>query len=291
MGNSHSLLLVTRPRLEKGEGRRSSPFFSVLICATSKVAHIADQLVWWTCISLEVILVLHSVPVMLKRFPIFYGYIACVLVRDVSAIPIYTLWPSLYSTFYWSTAFVTAILGYAVILEIYNRSLAKFPGVARFIRAVLVGLLFLVAARAFAELFGGAANPLASSAALLERDLRTLQALLLGALLAIFSFYHIPIGKNLRGIMVGYTLYVGVRVVELTAYTQSGKAVGIFVSKMEPIIYLICLGLWTLALWSQAPEPIVDTLPSIEQDYDLLLQQTRTQLSRACAFLTRAVRL
>lgn len=250
----------------------------------------AGQLVWWMCISLEVILILHSVPVMLKRFPVFYGYIACVLVRDVSAIPIYTMWPGLYSKFYWSTAFVTAILGYTVIVEIYNRSLARFPGVARFIRTVLVGLLFLVAARAFAELFGGAANPLASSAAVLERDLRTLQAILLGALLAIFSLYRIPIGKNLRGIIVGYTLYVGVRVVELTAYTQSGKAVGIFVSKMEPIIYLICLGLWTLALWSRAPEPIVDTVPSIEQDYDLLSRQTRMQLARACAFLTRTVR-
>lgn len=250
----------------------------------------AGQLVWWMCISLEVILILHSVPAMLKRFPVFYGYIACVLVRDVSAIPIYTMWPGLYSKFYWSTAFVTAILGYTVIVEIYSRSLARFPGVARFIRTVLVGLLFLVAARAFAELFGGAANPLASSAAVLERDLRTLQAILLGALLAIFSLYRIPIGKNLRGIIVGYTLYVGVRVVELTAYAQSGKAVGIFVSKMEPIIYLICLGLWTLALWSRAPEPIVDTVPGIEQDYDLLSRQTRMQLARACAFLTRTVR-
>jgi hypothetical protein len=262
----------------------------VLTCATSKVAHGEDQVVWWTCILLETILVVHSIPAMLKRFPIFYGYVACVLVRDVSAIPIYRTWPGLYAAFYWSTAFVTAILGYAVILEIYSRSLARFPGVMRLIRAVLVGLLFLVAARAFAELFGGGANPLASSAALLERDLRTLQAMLLGVFLGIVSFYRIPVGKNLRGIIVGYTLYVGVRVVELTAYTQSGKVVGIFVSKMEPIIYLICLGFWTLALWSRAPEPIVDTVPNIEQDYDLLLQQTRRQLSRACAFLTRAVR-
>lgn len=228
---------------------------------------------------------------MLKRFPIFYGYIAFVLVRDVSAIPIYRMWPGLYSSFYWSTACVTAILGYAVILEVYGRSLARFPGVRRLIRAVLVGLLFFVAARAFAELFGGAANPLASSAALLERDLRTLQAILLGALLCIFSFYSIPIDKNLRGIVAGYTLYVGVRVIELTAYTQLGRAVGIFASKIEPISYLICLVVWTVALWSRASEPIVDTAPSVEQDYDLLMRQTRTQLLRACAFLTRTVRL
>ena len=262
----------------------------MLICATSKVAHGEDQVVWWTCILLEAILVVHSIPAMLKRFPVFYGYVACVLVRDVSAIPIYRTWPGLYTAFYWSTAFVTAILGYAVILEIYSRSLARFPGVMRLIRAVLVGLLFLVAARAFAELFGGAANPLASSAALLERDLRTLQAILLGALLCIFSFYRIPIGRNLRGIIVGYTLYIGVRVIELTAYTQLGKAMGIFASKMEPISYLICLVVWTVALWSRAPEPIADTAPSIEQDYDLLMRQTRTQLLRACAFLTRTVR-
>lgn len=185
---------------------------------------------------------------------------------------------------------LTAILGYLVILEIYGRSLARFPGVARLIRAVLVGLLFLVAARAFVKLFGGAASPLASSAALLERDLRTLQAILLGVFLGIVSFYQIPIGKNLRGIIVGYTLYVGVRVVELTAYTESGKAIGIFVSKLEPFIYLICLSLWTLVLWSRAPEPIVDTVPSIDHDCDLLLRQTRTQLSRAFSFLTRTVR-
>lgn len=262
----------------------------MLICATSKVAHGTDQLVWWTCILLELFLVLHSIPTMLKRFPIFYGYVACVLIRDVSAIPIYRMWPGLYAPFYWSTAFVTAILGYAVILEIYNRSLVRFPGVARLIRAVLVGLLFLVAVRAFAELFGGAANPLASSAALLERDLRILQAILLGALLGIFSFYRIPIGKNLRGIIVGYTLYVGVRVIELTAYTQLGKATGIFVSKIEPISYLICLVVWTVTLWSRAPEAIAVAEPDIEQDYDLLMRQTRTQLLRACAFLTRTVR-
>lgn len=227
---------------------------------------------------------------MLKRFPIFYGYVACVLLRDVSAIPIYRMSPGLYRPFYWSTAFVTAILGYAVILEIYGRSLARFAGVARFIRAVLVGLLFLVAARAFAELFGATTNPLTSSAALLECDLRTLQAILLGVLLAILSFYRIPIGKNLRGIIVGYTLYVGVRVIELTAYTQLEKATGTFVSKIEPISYLICLVVWTVALWSRGSEPIADTAPSIEQDYDLLMRQTRTQLLRACAFLTRTVR-
>lgn len=276
--------------LKRGEDQTSSPFFPVLLCATSKVAHRIGQLVWWACISLEMILVLRSIPAaMFKRFPIFYGYIACVLVRDVSAIPIYRTWPGLYSLFYWSTAFMIAILGYAVILEICSRSFARFPGMARLIRVALVGLLFVIAARAFAELFGGAANPLASSAALLERDLRCVQAALLGALLGIFSFYRIPIGTNLRGIIVGYTLYVGVRVIELTAYTQSGAS-GILVSKVEPISYLICLGLWTVALWSRAPEPIADAASGIERDYDLLVQQTRTKLLRARALVTGTVR-
>ncbi|HXT72943.1 MAG TPA: hypothetical protein VN785_03745 [Candidatus Angelobacter sp.] len=276
--------------IDEGEGPTAFPLFFVLISATSKVAHIIDQLIWWACMLAEILLVVRSIPELFRRFPAFYCYLSCVLVSDLFAIPIYRNLPGFYGSFYWSSTMLTAILGYLVILEIYGRSLARFPGVARFIRVGLVGLLFLVAARAFVELFGGAANPLASSAALLERDLRTLQAILLGVFLGIVSFYHIPIGKNLRGIIVGYTLYVGVRVVELTAYTQSGKTVGIFVSKMEPVIYLICLGLWTLALWSQAPEPIVDTVPSIEQNYDLLLHQTRTQLSRAFAFLTRTVR-
>ncbi|HEV2618296.1 MAG TPA: hypothetical protein VGU63_16985 [Candidatus Acidoferrales bacterium] len=227
---------------------------------------------------------------MFKRFPIFYCYVGSVLLVDLLAIPTYRMLPGFYGLFYWSTAFLTAALGYGVILEIYGRSLAGFPGVSRWIRIVLGGLLFVIAAKALVELFGGAANPWASSAALLERDLRTAQAILLGALLGIFIFYRIAIGKNLRGIIAGYALYVGVRVIELTAYAQLGKADGIFVSQLEPIGYLICLIIWTVALWSPAREPIAEGAPGMERDYGLLLQQTRTKLARACGHLSRTVR-
>ncbi len=205
-------------------------------------------------------------------------------------MPIYRTLPSLYKSFYWSAEFASAILGYGVILEIYSRSLTKFPGVARFIRVVLVAILLVITTRALAELFGGTLNPMAASAALLERDLRTVQAVLLGTLLGIFTIYRIPTGKNLRGIIVGYALYVGVRIIELTAYTQLKTADKIFVTKLEPVIFLICLVIWTIALWSRAPEPIADTASGIERDYDLLVQQTRTKLLRARTYLTRTVR-
>jgi len=249
-----------------------------------------DQLVWWACISLEAVLLLRSVPSMFKRFPIFYCYIACVLLKDISAIPVYKTFPGTYASFYWTTTILTAILGYGVILEIYGRSLERFAGVARFVRIVLLGMLILVAARASLEFFGASPTPLASSAALLERDLRTLQAILLAALLAIFTFYRIPIGKNLRGIMLGYTLYIGVRVLELTAYTQLSKVDGVFVSKIEPVSYLICLGIWTGALWSRSPEPKMEVASNIGRDYDQLAELTRNKLLRARAYLTRTVR-
>ncbi|MFZ0464484.1 MAG: hypothetical protein WBE87_10745 [Candidatus Acidiferrales bacterium] len=249
-----------------------------------------DQSIWWGCMSLEIFLVVRSIPQLFKMFPTFYCYVVCVLISDLLAIPIYKTLPGFYGSFYWSTTVLTAILGYGVILEIYSRSLAKFGGVARFLRVILITILLAVMVRALAELFGGSPNPLASSAALLERDLRTLQAILLAALLGIFTFYKIPLGKNLRGIIAGYTLYIGVRVIELTAYTQMSKADGVFVSKLEPISYLICLVLWTVALWSPSPEPAVDTSSNIERDYDQLVGQTRTKLLRARAYLTRTVR-
>ncbi|HEV2288796.1 MAG TPA: hypothetical protein VGR81_07575 [Candidatus Acidoferrales bacterium] len=208
----------------------------------------------------------------------------------MTAIPIYKNLPGTYAAFYWSTAFLTAIVGYGVILEIYGRTLEKFSGVARFMRIVLVGVLLAVIGRALLQLFGNSPSLLASSAALLEQDLRILQAVFLAALLGIFTFYRIPIGKNLRGIIAGYTLYIGVRIIELTIYTRFRKAEGIFISKLEPVSYLICLGIWTTALWSRSAEPNVEMASNIERDYEQLAGLTKSKLIRARAYLTRTVR-
>lgn len=248
------------------------------------------ELIWCACISLEIVLLLRSIPFLFRRFPIFYSYIACVLIQDLIAIPIYRNLPGAYATFYWTSTILMAILGYLLILEIYGRSLEKFAGAARLVRIVLLVAFFLVVARALIALFGGSPARLAPFAAFLERDLRTLQAILLAALLGIFTFYRIPTGRNLRGIMAGYTLYVGVRVLELTAYTELGRADALFVSKLEPFSYLICLGIWTTALWSRSSEPDVETAPHVERGGEQLAGVTRSKLLRARAYLARIVR-
>ena len=43
---------------------------------------------------------------------------------------------------------------------------------------------------------------------MIERDVRTVQAIFLFMILAVISYYRIPIGKNLKGMISGYGLYI-----------------------------------------------------------------------------------
>ncbi|MHB8410795.1 MAG: hypothetical protein ACYDDI_02485 [Candidatus Acidiferrales bacterium] len=250
-----------------------------------------NQVIWWGCIALEVLLVARLAQNKLpKKFPIFYSYLGCVLSIDLLAIPIYRSLPSFYSSFYWSAEFLTAILGYGVITEIYNRSLKSYPGVSRFIRIVLISVLFVIIVKACANFLGGSAHSFSSSTVGLEGDLRTVQAVMLVALLGIFMAYQIPIERNLRGIILGYSLFVGFSVIDLTIVLKHANRYGPLMRKLEPISYLVCLAIWASALWSLAPEPECEATGDIEKDYELIFHQTKAKVLRARAYLVRTVR-
>lgn len=249
-----------------------------------------NQYVWWACILLEALLLSRSIPRLFVRFPIFYSYLGCVLFMDTARWSIYKVYPSFYGPFYWCTEFLIAIVGYGVILEIYNQALARDPGVSRFIRIVLVSVLFVIIAKASADFWGSSAHSFASSAATLERDLRTVQAVMLVALLGIFMAYQIPIGRNLRGIILGYSLFVGFSVIDLTIFVKHESPYSLLMRKLQPISYLICLAIWASALWSLAPEPECEAAGDIEKDYELIVLQTKAKVLRARAYLVRTVR-
>src|SRR5690348_6913229 len=96
------------------------------------------QIVWCGCIGMETLLLIRAAQTrLLKRFTTFYSYLCGVLLIDLLAIPLYRTSPGAYLLFYWSAELLKAILGYAVIVEIYHFSLKNYPGVARFVRVLL----------------------------------------------------------------------------------------------------------------------------------------------------------
>jgi len=57
-----------------------------------------------------------------------------------------------------------------------------------------------------------------------ERDLRIVQVTLLIGLVALFAYYAVPLGRNLKGIIYGYGLFIATNVLHLTLRDSLGDS-------------------------------------------------------------------
>src|SRR5258705_373263 len=80
----------------------------------------------------------------LKKYPLFYAYIGCVLLIELLRAICYRVSPNFYPVFYWHTELVTIAASYAVIFEIFRQALRYNRGVARVAQKVLL-VVFVIA--------------------------------------------------------------------------------------------------------------------------------------------------
>lgn len=220
-----------------------------------------------------------------EKYAAFYFYLSAVLLIELLRFAIYIFQPILYRTFYWSSEYLAATVGYAVILEIYKHALKSSPGAARIARTFLLVVLVAVILKVMANALSGRAWSPAATSAELERDLRTLQALLLFGIVALVAYYRIPVGRNLKGIAFGYGFYVCASVMSLAFGSLPGYALRPEWRHVQPIAYLAALFIWSCTLLSYQPSPESETESEIERDYRFLAEETKRVLSRARSFL------
>ncbi len=215
----------------------------------------------------------------------FYIYLTVVLLIDLLRFSVLTLHPSVYAPFYWYTEFLHAGFGYAVILEIYKNALNKSPGVARIARTFLWGVLAAVILKVTWNAVSGPVWSPGTTSAELERALRTVQAILLAGIIALLAYYVVATGRNLKGIIFGYSAYIYASVVSLAFGSLPGYGLRPGWRLVQPIAYLAALLIWSCTLWSYSPNPSVKTESNLDRDYKLIAEQTRRALSRARSFL------
>ncbi|MGB6485106.1 MAG: hypothetical protein WBE86_16615 [Candidatus Acidiferrales bacterium] len=250
-----------------------------------------SQSVWWICIALEALLLIRATRTNLfKKFPLFYSYIAWVLTKDLLSAPIYMHHPSFYVPFYWATGLLLAAISYGVLMEIYGRSLKNYAGVARFFRVLLLVMFLVIAIKVGVNSFSGSQPSFVRAIADLEGNLRQLQAILLSCLLVLFVYYKVSIGRNLRGLVLGYSLFIGADVITLTFIAHPATGFAPLMRKIEPLFYAVALIIWSLTLWASSPETATGVSCGIEQDYEHLAQETKMMLLRARTHLARAAR-
>jgi hypothetical protein len=198
---------------------------------------------------------------------------------------VFTFQGGFYPTFYWYTQFLSAAVGYAVLVEIYWQTLKSYPGAARAVRGLLLTVFVAVILKVVIAELGHSTWSPSTASAQLERNMRTVQAVLLLGIIVPLAYYAIPIGRNLKGIILGYGCYVCASVLSLAfgSLPEYGSKPGW--RFVQPTAYLLTLLIWCVALWSYQPNPEPETESAIARDYNFIAEHTRRMLSRAGSFL------
>jgi hypothetical protein len=246
-----------------------------------------SQFIWWGSIALEILLLVRALRGRLAtHYPIFYIYIAFVLSQDLLRFSVYRWEPRLYSPVYWTTEFLGVVAGCAVVFEICRVALKAYPGTARLARNLLA-IGFVLACTNASVAASNNAHRWIATCVNLERDVRIVQALTILALVALFLLYAIPFGRNLRGILIGYGLFIGLSVIQLAFVSVMGNLSSKILSYLHPVSYAIALGVWVGHLWSYHSNPEPQRAFAFEQQYARVAAATHYRLREARGYLEK----
>lgn len=243
---------------------------------------------WATALALESVLLLRAVQGnFLKHYRFFYLYLGCVLIRDISLMPVYYLWPKIYQYAYWYSQFLTVLVGCGVVWEVYKVALSRYPGAARMARNVLPFLFIFSISRIFVKVWNSPNWVPGKTTLETERDLRIVQIALLIGLVLLFAYYAISLGRNLKGIICGFGMFVGTSVLHLTLRDYLGDSFQHLWQYIQPIAYILVLLIWCATLWSYREAPEAEGESRLEMDYQSLVRATRKRLSSVRGYVSR----
>ncbi|MBZ5695056.1 MAG: hypothetical protein LAN36_06825 [Acidobacteriia bacterium] len=253
--------------------------------------------IWWACILVEALVVFRAFPGnLLRKYPFFYTYAASVLVCDVLLYSAYTLSPARYPAWVWGTEFLNILLGCGIILEIFKHVLSSYAGAERFAR--ITGVAVFAAIFCFGVLYpmapGTSQAPSTSGlfgrSVRLERDLLAAQAILFFAVLVVISYFRTAMGKNVRGMILGYGVWLGASVMTLALRFYIGPGFTATLNVIQPVAYLTALLIWVVALWSYDPNPAFDSSAPVEIDHEAVVATTRSALEAMRSHLSKVAR-
>jgi len=247
--------------------------------------------IWCVGTLLEILVLVRGFQAKLFRlFPIFYAYLMFVTLDEFVRVCVYRWGSNHYFEVYWATQFLSLAVGSGIIFEIYRVALRSYPGAARMARYLLLIVFGAIFAKALTNSSGGVFTWLAETSLVLERNLRIVQALAILTLVSLFFWYAIPFGRNLKGILIGYSFFIGMSIIQITLLYHSWDLIKPFWTYAPSLSYLLVLGIWARALWSSQPVPEARADVQLENDYELLVASTRDQFRRAVARLGWGIR-
>ena len=247
------------------------------------------QTLWWADNALIAFLFVCAIRGrFLTKYAIFYSYLCGVLLLGSVRFYVIRFEPSSYLEIYWYTQFLLVAGGFSIIWQIYAHTLDPYPGTARMAR-VLVGTVFVtILTQQLFTMFTGHSEESIRSVIRLDRNLQSIQAVLIMVLIMLVWYYGIPLGRNTKGLLLGHGLLIATRLITLTAqsFFEISNA---WWYHLEQTIGFATLMVWAIAFRTYEPNPVPGREAALEQDYELIARRTAQALSRARGHLVRAL--
>ncbi|MGH9746291.1 MAG: hypothetical protein ACRD59_09305 [Candidatus Acidiferrales bacterium] len=216
---------------------------------------------------------------LVRHYPFFFAYMAIVWISTAILWPIYLYRPGSYKIAFWVLQFLSVLTGFGVLLEVLQKSLERYAGARRYATSILVGMFAIILGFFVYPLLVASSEFSARHFASSERDFRTVQAITVAGLLGVIYYYRIDVGKNLRGIVGGFGLYVGCTILSHAMRGYWGSSFDAAWRVIQPYTYLVSLVIWTTTLWSYAPVPPPEVPPDFDEDnYSGLARTTREEM-------------
>lgn len=234
---------------------------------------------------LEGLLILRGAGIRVFRvFPLFYSYIIYIFCSSLGMYLIYWLRPQLYPSAFWICYLVNIVVEFTVLAEISDQVFRPFPAIRNLGRASTVliaagfGLLYILPSLRWSG---------DRSLALLDFTLRAslTKAIILVVLFYVARRYGSPLGRNVAGLMLGFSIYVAINVAIMAGAQVFGEVLFARVLwVMPPLASVLCLLVWTISLWELVPvQSLRAVLPATGRDSEavaLELNRFNSELSR-----------
>ncbi|MGH9736542.1 MAG: hypothetical protein ACRD8A_18375 [Candidatus Acidiferrales bacterium] len=191
---------------------------------------------------------------------------------------------------YWTKELVCVIAGYALAMEIIEKAFTYFEGPKRLGRnAALIVFASIVGFTGFQAIVQR--FPINGDRAIqIETNLRSAELVLLLIVIAVISYYSIPVGRNLKGIIIGYGICTVAVAVNEAVRTFAGPAFEAAFSTIWSYSFIVPLVIWMAMLWRYEPSPVPAGWTQMDGDYEALTDRTKATLAGVVGYLRKAVR-
>jgi hypothetical protein len=205
-----------------------------------------------------------------RLFPVFYAYLIYVFGGFLVGYLVLWFRPGKYPSMFWIYYLVTILVEFSVLVEISNHIFQPFPALRNLGCALTIaisiglGLVYILPAILWS---------MQRSNALIDFTLRAsvTKAIILAVLFYAARHYGSELGRNVSGLMLGFSIYLAMNIGMMAAAKAFGPGLATKILWiMSPLGTALCTMVWAVSLWNIELAPVPGAAQVTHEDSEAL---------------------